>query len=183
MIAAASATFLRNSHRPACSSEKQGEEFVASRHRLVALEAVHGCSEIEKFGTGEPLVEVELLGEHADATFDLHRLFPGVEFADSGSAGGGTQEAHDHLDRGRLARTILAEESVELAGLNGQVETVDGGRLAEAADKALRPHGRGIASCGGVSVLSCRHGHPPSIGTAPGTLNRHGRRGMVVIDG
>ena len=55
----------------------------------------------------------------------------GVDAEHADVAGVGLQQPGDHAQGRGLARAVGAEQRVELAGLDGQVEPVDG-RLAEA---------------------------------------------------
>jgi hypothetical protein len=51
---------------------------------------------------------------------------------------GGRQQRREHQDRGGLAGAVRAEEAVDLAGLDAQVDAVDGARpVLELADEAL----------------------------------------------
>src|SRR5690606_15669527 len=102
---------------------------------------VQGGGEVEQLGSGETFVEVELLGEHTDPLLDLEWLFPGVELADAGSARGASAQTDDHADGRRLAGAVLAQQPVELAFANREVETVDRVRFPEAADQVARPDG------------------------------------------
>src|SRR5690606_25981388 len=71
------------------------------------------------------------------------------------------------------------EEPVELARADGEIQAVDGRRLAEAADQALRPHRGRSCGNGGVVVGGRGHGHPPSIGRWARGLNQHGIRAIT----
>ena len=80
--------------------------------------AWHGQRDV--LGHGQGLEQREMLEHHADAKLprrggigDGHRLALPAEFA-----GGGLQRAIDHLDQGGLARPVLAEEGMDLAGLH-----------------------------------------------------------------
>ena len=50
---------------------------------------------------------------------------------DSRIAVGGAAQSQDHVDRRRLACAVGAQEGDDLAGTNGQVDTVDGGDVTE----------------------------------------------------
>ena len=57
-------------------------------------------------------------------------------------AAGGREQAGEHLDGGGFAGAVGAEEAEELAGLDGEVDVVDGGEVAETAGEARGGDGR-----------------------------------------
>ena len=58
---------------------------------------------------------------------------------------GGRQQGGDHAQRRRLAGSVGAEQSVDDAGGDLQVEVVDGGEGPEGPGQAIGPDGRGLA--------------------------------------
>ncbi len=57
-------------------------------------------------------------------------------------AGVGLQQAVEHLDQGRLARAVLAEQRVDLAGVDAEVDAVVGDQRAKALDEVAGLHQR-----------------------------------------
>src|SRR5664280_3262606 len=51
----------------------------------------------------------------------------------------GLEQSANHLDRGRLARTIRSEESIDLAGFDGETDALDGGAITERPSQVLTP--------------------------------------------
>ena len=100
---------------------------------------MHRGGEVQQLGSGQALVEIELLRQHTDPLLDLEGLFPGFELADSGGALVRAEETHDHLDRGGLAGPVLPKQSVELTWLDRQVDPVDRGFFPKPSDQALGP--------------------------------------------
>jgi hypothetical protein len=86
---------------------------------------------------GEERVEGGFLEGGADRRADLRAFADDVEAGDAGGAGGGGKQRGQHQDRGRLAGAVGAEEAVDLARLDPQVDAVDGARtFLELTDEA-----------------------------------------------
>ncbi len=60
-------------------------------------------------------------------------------------AAGGSQQGGDHAQRRRLAGTVGAEQSVDDAGGELQIQVVNGGEGPEGPGQAIGPDGRGLA--------------------------------------
>jgi len=88
---------------------EQGEETVSSAPRFLSCQAVHGGCEVEKLGSGQTLVEIELLGKNPDSRLDLDRVLPCVELTDPDRPGIGSEEPDYHLDGCGLSGAILAQ--------------------------------------------------------------------------
>jgi hypothetical protein len=101
------------------------------------LEAVHAADEAEILGGGEAAEEGEAFGDHTDLALDLARVSDGVEAENFDCAGGGGEDAGEHLDGGGFARAVGAEESVELARGHAERDVFDGDEIAETAGEAL----------------------------------------------
>ena len=87
---------------------------------------------------GEERVERGLLEGGADVRPDLGPVVHDVEAGDAGRAGGRRQQGGQHVDGRGLARAVGAEEAVDLAGRDRQVDPVDGARpLLELAHELL----------------------------------------------
>ena len=106
--------------------------------------------DLEVLAHGEVGVGGRALDEVADAAEDLAlaRTHPPAEHLDV--AGARADEAEQHADRGRLAGAVPAEEPVDLAAPDRQVERVDGAHVAVALGEAVRGDG-GVGAHGAVS--------------------------------
>ena len=63
---------------------------------------------------------------------------------DVDAAGGGGEQAGEHLDGGGFACAVGAEEAEELAGSDGEIDVADCGELAETAGEGGGVNGRGV---------------------------------------
>src|SRR5207302_9561765 len=99
--------------------------------------------------------ERRLLHERADP---LERSVAGGHAGteDLDRSPGRVDQAEGHPDRRGLARTVRAEEAVELAALDREIEPVDGSQLAVPLGEADRPdrcrHGRASARACSVAM-------------------------------
>src|SRR6185503_17335971 len=82
---------------------------------LAGGHAIDAAEELEVLANGQVVVEGELLGHVPDALPHVLRAEIPPLARELDLAPGGIEEAAQHLDRGRLARAIRAEESVDLA--------------------------------------------------------------------
>src|SRR4051812_21220267 len=108
--------------------------FVGERHELEqllracgrsgAVEAVHAADEAEVFGCGEAAEEGEAFGNDADLALDFDGIGDRVEAEDPDAAGGGSEEAGEHLDSSGFAGAVGAEEAEELTGRDGEVDVL-----------------------------------------------------------
>ena len=129
---------------------------------------MHGSGEVEKLSAGEPLVEIEFLGEDPDSRLDLGWRAPGVVGTDSDRARGRTKQTDDALDGRRLPGTVLPEEPVELSGHDVEVDAVYSPGLREVPDKPAGPHswcGRGVVErcVVGEGLSHCRRVSTPVV--------------------
>ena len=131
------------------------------------VEAVHAADEAEIFGCGETAEEGEAFGDDADLALDFDGVGDGVEAEDLDAAGGGGEQAGEHLDGGGFAGAVGAEEAEELAGRDGEVDVLNGGEVAETAGEACGGDGRdhvaeaylrGIVAGGKVSSVAKKLG-------------------------
>jgi hypothetical protein len=88
---------------------------------------------VEVFGCGETAEEGEAFGDYTYLPLDVHRVLGGVEAEDVNGAGGGSEQAGEHLDGGGFACAVGAEEAEELTRGYGEVDVLNGGEVAEAA--------------------------------------------------
>jgi hypothetical protein len=109
------------------------EEFGGADGGGGGVEAVHAADEVQVLGCGEAAEEGQAFGDNADLTLEFHGAGSGVEAEDLDGAGGGCEQAGEHLDGSGLAGAVGAEEAKELAGGDGEVDVLDGGEVAEAA--------------------------------------------------
>ena len=111
------------------------EEFFGSGARGIGVEAVHAADKGEVFGRGETAEKRHALGDDTDLALERDGVLREVFAEDFDAAGGGGEQAGEHLDGGGFACAVGAEEAEELAGCDGEVDAVDGGEVAEAAGK------------------------------------------------
>ena len=118
----------------------------------------------EVLPAGQRRLDRGVLPGEADHAADGDRLFDHVVAGDPHDAGVGPDEGGDGADEGGLARAVGPEQGDELAGLDGEVEAVEGLDGAEALGQAARvdggrhggpPWGR-MRSAAGVSVAGRR---------------------------
>jgi hypothetical protein len=106
---------------------------------LVAGDAVHRRLEPQVFASGQKRIERGLLQRGTDRFSHLRPLLDDVEAGNARCSGSGRQQRGQHVHGRRLPRTVRTEEAVDLAGLDAQVDAVDGARsLLELADEAVR---------------------------------------------
>jgi hypothetical protein len=115
------------------------EKLVAALAPFLAGDAVHRGLQPEMLASGEERIECSFLQGGADHPPHLRSLLDHVVAGDRCSPGGGRQQRGEHVDGGRLARAVRAEESVDLAGPDAQVDAVDcAWSLLELAHESLR---------------------------------------------
>ena len=87
---------------------------------------------------GEDRVQRRLLQRRADRRSHLRALADDVEAADRRPPARGRQQRCQHQNRRRLARPVGAEEAVDLARRDGEVDAVHGsGSFPELAHQLL----------------------------------------------
>ena len=94
---------------------------------------------------GERLVDAGVLSRHPDEAAHRMALADHIVPQDHRPAAGGSQQGGDHAQRRRLTGTVGAEQAVDDAGGDLQVQAVDGGEGAEGAGQAIGPDGRCLA--------------------------------------
>ena len=109
------------------------EELGGARGCGRGVEAVHAADEAEILGGGEAAEESEAFRDDADLALDFDGVSGGVEAEDLNAAGGGSEQAGEHLDGGGFACAVGAEEAEELAGGDGEIDVLNGGEFAETA--------------------------------------------------
>ena len=128
--------------------------------RLGALTALGRGNALERrlqvqvLATGEDRVQRSLLEGRTDGRADLRAFVDDVEAADARRPARGREQRRQHQHRGRLAGSVRSQESVDLAGLHGQVDPVHGPwSFAELAHQLVHldgwgrvAHGRHVSS-------------------------------------
>src|SRR5205085_4819789 len=76
---------------------------------------------------------------HPDAPLEL---VTGSEAQHAQGPAGGSEQAREHGDGGALSRAVLAEEAVEAALRDAQVDSIHGELRAEAARQRVRLDGK-----------------------------------------
>jgi hypothetical protein len=93
--------------------------------------------QLDELAAGHERVERRLLECDADPAADLRRLRLDVEAGHARAPARRPQERHEHAHGGRLAGAVGAEEAVDLAGRDLEIDPVDG--LQAALEFALQP--------------------------------------------
>jgi hypothetical protein len=91
------------------------------------IQAIHAADEGEVLAGGEFAEEGHAFGDDADVTFHFDGVVEEILTEDLNGAGGGGEQAGEHLDGGGFAGSVGAEEAEELAGFDREIEVVDGG--------------------------------------------------------
>ena len=110
---------------------------IASASRLagLAVEAVEACREEQVLHRAELLEEGGVDADPVDQALDRHLVALDVEAEDLDPALVEGQQPADEADERRLAGAVGAEDPVDVAALEAQVDVRDGGHgLARAAD-------------------------------------------------
>ena len=102
------------------------EQRVGALLALGARKSVQGRLKPDELAAGHERVERRLLERDADRLADLARLGDDVVARDLRGAARGAQERGEHADRGRLAGAVRAEEGVDLALGDVEVDAAHG---------------------------------------------------------
>ena len=114
------------------------QQLAAALGALGLAEAVQGGLQAHVLAAGQQRVEGGLLQGGADRRAHLRPFGDDVVAGDPGGAGGGGEEGGQHQHRRRLAGAVGAEEAVDLALGDLEVDAVDGpGPVLELADEAF----------------------------------------------
>jgi len=115
-----------------------GEQLVGPRAPLGAWQRLEARLQAQVLAAREQRIERGLLQRRPDRLPHLRPLLHHVEAADPGDPGRGRQQRGEHQHRGRLACSIRAEEAVDLARDDREVDAVDRARaLLELPDEVL----------------------------------------------
>ena len=114
-----------------------GEQCVDQRLPLRSADPVQRRLQAQVLATGQERVERRLLQRRADRRADLRPLPHDVEAGHRRPAGRGREERRQHVHRRRLPGPVRAQEAVDLAGRDRQVDPVDRPDRLEGPDQAL----------------------------------------------
>src|SRR5262249_47796823 len=106
---------------------KQGDHLGHAPLGRFGIHAVHLGDELQELAARELVVQIRLIGHVADELPSLVPLADDVETADPQRAARGKEQADHELDGRGLAGAVGAKKGEQLAGLNAQVQVVDGG--------------------------------------------------------
>ena len=109
----------------ACGEADPLQQLVAARFALGLGDPVQGGLQAHVLAAGQQRVERRLLQGGADRGAHPRALADDVEAGDPRRARGRRQQRRQHQHRGRLAGAVGAEEAVDLAGGDPQVDAVD----------------------------------------------------------
>ena len=116
------------------------DQLVAAAATLRLRHPVKGGLKPHVLARRQMRIERRLLQRRPDRLADLAPLLGDVEPAHRRPSVGGRQQGRQHQHRRRLARAVGAEEAVDLAGVDVQVDAVDRARpLLELLDEAVDP--------------------------------------------
>ena len=114
------------------------EQLVGAPATALARQRLERRLQPQVLAAGEQRVERGLLQRGADHLAHLRPLRRHVEAADARRAGGRRQQRRQHQHGGRLAGAVRAEEAVDLAVVDGELDPVDRPRpLLELPDEPL----------------------------------------------
>ena len=111
---------------------------------LLAGQAVELTLQAEQFLARLLGVEGDVLQRDADAQAYLLGSVDDVVARHGRLATGRGEQGAQHLHGGRLARSVGAEQAVDLTPVDGEVEAVDGPHVTERPGEAPRRDGRGL---------------------------------------
>ena len=137
-----------------------GQQLVATFAHRVARQQIHAADEGEVFARRQVVEQRQVLRHHADAALHLQcaARVAHVLAQDAHGARRWRQQAREHLDGGGFARAVGAEEAVEAAGFDVEVQFIDGAELPEITRQIGRFNGdtRGLATGGKLVVTGSR---------------------------
>ena len=102
------------------------EQLVGRLFRLALADAEQAAVEVEVLPTGQLAVEGVLLGHHADHLLGQRGVGHDVDATDERLTRRGDHPGGQDADRGRLSGAVGAEQAVDLAHADVEVEPVDG---------------------------------------------------------
>ena len=157
------------------------EQGVGAPAALGGGDALQGRLQPDQLAAGHQRVERRFLQGDADRGAHRPRLGDHVVAGDGGAAAGRQQQRRQHPHRGRLAGAVGAEEAVDLALLDRDVDALHGKHLVEGALQSLdddRRHRQETyrARMAGIVQAGRARGIPPArkaeSGPQPGSRPR-----------
>ena len=112
-------------------------------------QSVDAREEVQVLAYAQVAVERELLGHVAHASAGGAGGLVQVEAGHAGTAGGRPQQAAHHLERGRLAGAVGAQQAEDLAAADAEGDLVGGREVAEPLGQPVRLHDRPPSSLPG----------------------------------
>src|SRR4029079_19225966 len=110
--------------------------------RLVARDPVEAGGVAEVLPPRQVAVEADAVGQVADPPLDLERLASRSERDHASLSVGRLGQPEEHEDRRRLAGAVLPEQAEDLAGLDLEIEVVDGDEIAVLLGQTAGPDRR-----------------------------------------
>src|SRR5262249_15138401 len=126
--------------------------------RSDAVEAVDAADELEVLADREIFIEAEALGHVAGLALDGVALAHEIVAKTRAAAAVRRQQAADHAERRRLARTVGAQEAADAAPLDAERHVVDHGARAVALHEVVDVDRQGHRSLLGRYRRQRRHG-------------------------
>ena len=118
------------------------DQFGGAGLRLARIDLPEAGDEFEILVWGQAVVDHRLVGDPGDDRLGLQRILAGVDAEHRDGAGFGLQQAGDHAEDGGLAGAVGAEQRVELAAFDAQLQVFDD-RAVEALGHPLDLEGEG----------------------------------------
>ena len=144
------------------------------RSRICVVgESVDSAVEPDVLAHGEIGVEREALAHVADVAPDLVALGADVESRDVRRALARREKSDEHLDRGRLARAVGAQEAEDFAGPDVEGDVIDRDERSEAAREILgvdRELARDGGGCGHAATAGALPMSAMKLSSMPGWI-------------
>ena len=105
------------------------EQLVGTLVALVARKRLQRRLEPEMLAPGQQRVECRLLQRRTDGGSDLRPFRDDVVAGHAGRPRRRRQQRRQHVDGRRLARSVRPQEAVDLAGLDTEIDSVDGANI------------------------------------------------------
>jgi len=125
--------------------EALDESFAAFFGGPVVFETAHAGDEVEHLAAAQVVVENRLVRQIADVAHDLGSLRKAVVVENPRGSGGRFEDAHQHADRRRLARTVGSEQREPLPPPDFEIDLRNRGEVPIVLGEALQRGGGGIA--------------------------------------
>ena len=114
------------------------DQFARAHFRGLCLDAPKAGDEFEIFERRELVVDHRLVRQPGGDLLGGDRIGERVDAADGDRAGVGTQQAGHHAQRRGLAGAVGADQRIEFAAVDGEVERVDGRPVETLGEPAHR---------------------------------------------